>query len=149
VWPQLHGRAQPASSQHYLFARAAQERLGLFVLVPEFDVEAFPDAYSYNYGNVRRPPPKNALNGRDFWTFGIIDRLFAEVKAATRSNRKRFLMFGNSAGAQYVLRYLALTVRARLAAGGSQFRTIGPAKDPLRRRDIGSPFAPPFPLAGN
>jgi hypothetical protein len=31
------------------------------------------------------------------------------VKAATRSNHERFMMFGNSARAQYVLRYLALT----------------------------------------
>jgi poly(3-hydroxybutyrate) depolymerase len=104
----MHGFDRAASDFLNVWLEPA-DRLGLFVLVPEFDVEAFPDAHSYNYGNVRRLPPDNVLNSRNFWNFGIIDRLFAKVKAATRSSRECFLMFGNSAGAQYVLRYLALT----------------------------------------
>ena len=83
------------------------ERLGLLVMVPEFDVEAFPDAYSYNYGNVRRPGAE--FRPRDLWNFGIIDRLFEQVRAALRFQREKFSFFGLSAGAQYVQRYLALT----------------------------------------
>jgi hypothetical protein len=29
------------------------EQLCLLLLAPEFDVEAFPDAHAFNYGNVR------------------------------------------------------------------------------------------------
>jgi len=120
----MHGFDRAASDFGNVWLEPAG-RLGLFVLVPEFDVEAFPDAHSYNYGNVRRPPPDNALNPRNFWNFGIIDRLFAKVKAATRSSRECFLMFGNSAGAQYALRYLALTeapfVRMAIAANSGWY----------------------------
>jgi poly(3-hydroxybutyrate) depolymerase len=120
----MHGFDRAPSDFRNVWLEPAA-RLGLFVLVPEFDVEAFPDAHSYNYGNVRRPPPDNALNPRESWSFGIIDRLFAEVRAATGSSRARFMMFGNSAGAQYVLRYLALTeapfVRIAIAANSGWY----------------------------
>jgi hypothetical protein len=87
----------------------ATERIGQIVLVPEFDAAQFPDVYAYNYGNVRRPPPYGTVLPRDLWNFGIIDRLFEHVRTAIGSNRETFGMFGNSAGAQYVMRYLALT----------------------------------------
>jgi hypothetical protein len=104
----MHGFDRAAHDFRNVWLGSAK-RLGLFVLVPEFDLEAFPDAHSYDYGNARRPPPDNLPNPRDLWNFGIIDRLFAAAKVATRSDRPRFAMFGNSAGAQYVFRYLALT----------------------------------------
>lgn len=65
--------------------------------------------YSYNYGSVRRSAPSGNFLPRDLWNIGIVDRLFQHIKAVIGSNRKTFGMFGNSAGAQYVLRYLALT----------------------------------------
>ena len=55
------------------------------------------------------PPPSNTVLPREHWNFGIIDRLFAHVRDSIGSNRRSFGLFGNSAGAQYVLRYLALT----------------------------------------
>jgi hypothetical protein len=89
----MHGFDRAAFDFRNVWLDTAK-RLGLFGLVPEFDIEAFPDAHSYNYGNVRRPPPDNTPNPRDVWNFGIIDRLFAGVKAATRSNRQRFGCLG-------------------------------------------------------
>jgi hypothetical protein len=95
-------------------------RNGQIVLVPEFDTRQFPDFYAYNFGGVRLPPPSNAVLPRELWNFGIIDRLFAHVRGSIDSNRRSFGLFGNSAGAQYVLRYLALTespaVEAAVAA---------------------------------
>lgn len=85
------------------------DRLGLTVLVPEFDTEAFPDAYAYNYGNVRLSPPSATVLPRDLWNFGIIDRLFQHVRTMMPCDRDGFSLFGLSAGAQYVFRYLALT----------------------------------------
>jgi hypothetical protein len=84
-------------------------RNGQIVLVPEFDVHQFPDFYAYNFGGVRLPPPSNTVFPRERWNFGIVDRLFAHVREAIGSNRSSFGLFGNSAGAQFVLRYLALT----------------------------------------
>jgi hypothetical protein len=48
--------------------------------------------------------------------FGMIGRLFEHVRIAIDSDRKTFGLFGNSAGAQYVLRYLALTQGASVDA---------------------------------
>ncbi len=79
------------------------------VLVPEFDARQFPGVHAYNFGGVRRPPPDGTINAREEWNFGLIDRLFLHVRNAIGSNRAKFGMFGNSAGSQYVLRYLALT----------------------------------------
>ena len=84
------------------------ERNGQIVLVPEFDAEAFPDVYAYNYGNVRLAPPSSTVLPRNLWSFGIIDRLFHYVRLSLGSNRETFGLFGNSAGSQFVLRCLAL-----------------------------------------
>ncbi len=52
----------------------------MIVLVPEFNMEAFPDVYAYNYGNVRPDGRDAAVLPREHWTFGIIDRLFKQVR---------------------------------------------------------------------
>jgi hypothetical protein len=104
----MHGFDRAASDFRDVLVDQA-ERCGLIVLVPEFDAEAFPDAYAYNYGNVMVSPPAATVLPREQWNFGIIDRLFQRVKITTGSYRETFGLFGNSAGAQYVFRYLALT----------------------------------------
>lgn len=75
---------------------------GQIVLVPEFDPVQFPGIAAYNFGGATPGLPRSA------WTFAIIDRLFEHVRQAICSNKDRFSLFGNSAGAQFVLRYLAL-----------------------------------------
>jgi hypothetical protein len=104
----MHGLDRAASDFRDVLVDQA-ERTGQIVLVPEFDEAQFPDVYAYNYGNVRRPPPNETVVPRDLWNFGIIDRLFEYVRTALDTDRKTFGLFGNSAGAQFVLRYLALT----------------------------------------
>ncbi|MGY4231237.1 dienelactone hydrolase [Bradyrhizobium sp. USDA 4449] len=103
----MHGVDRAAAEFRDLLAPQA-ERNGQIVLVPEFDPDQFPGVYAYNFGGVRRPPPDNAVLPRDHWSFGVIDRLFQHVRHATGSSRDSFGLFGNSAGAQFVLRYLAL-----------------------------------------
>ena len=85
------------------------ERLGLLVLVPEFDAEAFPGAHGYNFGNARSPDPHGAMVPRSLWNFGILDRVFEQTRVSLDLRQKTFGLFGLSAGGQYVLRYLALT----------------------------------------
>jgi hypothetical protein len=104
----MHGLDRAAAEFRDVLASQA-ERNGQIVLVPEFDAKQFPDVYAYNYGGVRLPPPSGAVFSRDRWNFGIIDRLFQYVRVSVGSLRDTFRLFGNSAGSQYVLRYLALT----------------------------------------
>jgi poly(3-hydroxybutyrate) depolymerase len=95
----LHG-ATRAGEEFRDWLVASAQKLGFLLLVPEFDVEAFPNAHAYNYGNVRTAPPDNRVIPRSGWNFGIIDRLFDHVVETTGSNAKSFHLFGLSAGAQ-------------------------------------------------
>ncbi|MCJ9719897.1 hypothetical protein MOV66_00775 [Agrobacterium sp. SHOUNA12C] len=103
----MHGLDRAASDFRDVLVKRVDQH-GMIVLVPEFDGEAFPDVYAYNYGNVRSAEGAVATT-RDQWSFGIVDRLFQHVRDGVGSERATFGMFGNSAGSQFVLRYLALT----------------------------------------
>jgi hypothetical protein len=128
-WPSVAANDSRIVSAMHGFDRAAEtfrdlcrigaELHGLLILVPEFSAQSFPDAYAYNYGNVRQSSPNAPLLPRALWNFGIIDRLFLAVREATGSNQNQFGIFGNSAGGQYVLRYLALTRGPRVASAVS------------------------------
>jgi hypothetical protein len=85
----MHGFDRASSDFRDCLVTSA-ERLDLVVLVPEFDAEAFPTAHSYNYGNVRLPPPDETFIQRDDWNFGLIDRLFERVRAEIVSNTGTF-----------------------------------------------------------
>ena len=115
----MHGFDRAASGFRDVLVSQAN-RSGQIVLVPEFDKLQFPDADAYNYGNVIRQHPSGAPAPRRLWNFGIVDRLFEAVRDAVGSRRQGFGLFGNSAGAQFVLRYFALTegpaVHAAVAA---------------------------------
>ena len=103
----MHGIDRAAAEFRNVMAPQAA-RNGQMVLVPESDIHQFPDFYSYNFGGVRPSAEQHRASTRAL-NFGIIDRLFAHVRDSISSNRSSFGLFGNSAGAQYVLRYLALT----------------------------------------
>lgn len=104
----MHGFDRAASDFRDALVSQA-DRSGQIVLVPEFDKAQFPDAYAYNYGNVVRRQSNEAPAPRRLWNFSIVDRLFEEVRDAVGSKQKSFGLFGLSAGAQFVLRYFALT----------------------------------------
>ena len=103
----LHGVDRAAARFRDVMIAGAQ-RNGQVVLVPEFDPHQFPGIDAYNFGGVRLPSPANTVSPREQWTFGVVDRLFAFARLALSSDRNTFSMFGNSAGAQFVLRHLAL-----------------------------------------
>lgn len=104
----LHGLDREASDFRDVFVETS-EHIGKIVIVPEFDLENFPDLYSYNFGNVIHPPPSLELKHRKVWSFTLVDRLFSALKNANRYQHHDFDIYGNSAGSQYVLRYVALT----------------------------------------
>lgn len=104
----LHGITRDAAGFRDDMAEHCQ-RNGQIVAVPEFNLQNFPDHYAYNFGGVCLPPPSNIKLPRNHWNFGVIDELFDIVRKQLGSQRTTFSLYGNSAGAQYVLRYLALT----------------------------------------
>jgi len=85
---------------------APAEAQGLLLVAPEFARARFPTTASYNWGNVvdvaGQPLPPEA------WSFGLIDRVWARVRDAVGATRPGYALFGHSAGAQFVHRYLLL-----------------------------------------
>lgn len=107
----MHGVNRNADDYRDNWIALADEH-NLLIVAPEFSKKDFPSAWAYNLGNVmssagadgkRLPAP------RKDWSFPIIDRIFAAVRAATGSRRTTFSIFGHSAGAQFVHRYLTFT----------------------------------------
>jgi poly(3-hydroxybutyrate) depolymerase len=87
-------------------------KYGFVLLAPEFSSEAFPGEERYNLGNTRdeqqRPIP------REQWTFSFVEPIFDWMKAATGSRSERYHLFGHSAGAQFVHRFLYFIPEARV-----------------------------------
>jgi hypothetical protein len=86
----------------------------LLVVVPEFSAESFPGASWYNYGN--RTDADGTANPRSQWTYGIVARTFAALRAAGITRRHTYGMFGHSAGGQFVHRLISLGFRDGVAA---------------------------------
>jgi len=86
----------------------------VLVVVPEFSNESFPGADWYNFGN--RTDEHGAPRPRGQWTYGVVERLFAELRAAGITRRHLYGTFGHSAGGQFVHRMLSLGFRDRVAA---------------------------------
>jgi pimeloyl-ACP methyl ester carboxylesterase len=83
------------------------ERHGLIVLAPEFDAARF-SSRLFNMGNIEDPD-------RTHWTFGLIERLFDAVRAGEQLQTGDYLLFGHSAGAQFVHRLMLLADEPRVS----------------------------------
>jgi len=75
------------------------EKYNFLLILPEYSERLFPKIESYQYGNVRTKP-------KAFWTYYVNDRIFKLVKRITGSKQKKYYIWGNSAGAQFVHRQL-------------------------------------------
>jgi hypothetical protein len=86
----------------------------VLVVVPEFPADSFPGVGWYNFGN--RTDDHGAPRPRGQWTYGVVERLFAELRTAGITRRRHYGIFGHSAGGQFVHRMLSLGFRGRVAA---------------------------------
>jgi len=75
------------------------EKYNILLILPEYSEQLFPKIEAYQYGNVRTKP-------KELWTYYVNDRIFELVKRLTGSQREKYCIWGNSAGAQFVHRQL-------------------------------------------
>jgi hypothetical protein len=89
------------------------ESIRLLVIAIEFSEASFPDYLWYHFGN--RHDEAGTPNPPEQWTYGIDERLFAELRAQGLTNQQRYGLFGHSAGGQFVHRMLSFGYRDRVA----------------------------------
>ena len=75
------------------------EKYNILLIRPEYSERLFPKSESYQYGNVRTKP-------KELWTYYVNDRIFKLVKRITGSQQKKYYIWGNSAGSQFVHRQI-------------------------------------------
>jgi poly(3-hydroxybutyrate) depolymerase len=130
--------------------KAYADEYNLLLVVPEFSRDKFPDC-AYNFGNVG--DDKRGPNSRKSWTFGVIDRVFAEAKARSGAQHDQYSLFGHSAGSQFVHRYLifAKATKADVIVAANAGSYTMPTQEILfpwglkgtdiTRNDLGNAFA--------
>lgn len=93
----LHGKSRDASNYRDHWELAA-DRYGFLVVAPEFSEKSWPGSAAYNLGDVA----DNA--NPEKWSYSVIEHLFDEM----RDGQKDYRIFGHSAGAQFVHRFMML-----------------------------------------
>ncbi len=100
----MHGVNRDADRYRDEWTPHAQ-KYGFILVAPEFSNKDFPDNENYTQGGKPGTPS----------AFGFIEPVFDAVKAATGNRSERYYLFGHSAGAQFVHRFLYFVPNARVA----------------------------------
>ena len=89
------------------------DEAGILAIAIEFPEASFPDYLRYHFGNLH--DESGTPNPRAQWTYGIDERLFAALRAQGVTARRRYGLFGHSAGGQFVHRMLSFGYREHVA----------------------------------
>lgn len=108
----MHGVQRDAD--RYLREWAAlSRRQGLVVVVPEFSKDRFPGADSYNLGDTQTAD--GDLKPRSQWSYQVIEEAFDAVRSQEGLTADSYILYGHSAGAQFVHRFVMLGEGPRLS----------------------------------
>ncbi|HEV2553657.1 MAG TPA: hypothetical protein VGV17_07875 [Bosea sp. (in: a-proteobacteria)] len=132
----IHGLERNAERARDNWVEAA-ERYDLLIAAPHFDRERFPTRL-FQQGGVR----DEADPAR--WVYASIERFFDRALASGRVEGESYILFGHSAGAQFVHRMALLMPAARFSTAVSA--NAGYYTMPLRGEAAG--FAYPYSLDG-
>lgn len=98
----MHGMGRNGSGYFNVWVEQA-DKYGFIVLTPTFSEEQFAEE-SYQQGNIMGPDGK--FNKKEDMTYTIVDDIFEYFLDHSESKAKKFNIYGHSAGAQFVHRYL-------------------------------------------
>lgn len=131
----LHGAGRDAVELRD--AWIAESNIKEFILiVPEFTEQFFPGGNAYILGNVfedgNNPSPQT-LNPELDWTFSLIEPIFEKVKSDSGNKSTEFNMYGFSAGAQFVHRFIMFKPNASfdkvVASAAGWYTTVDQTTD--------------------
>jgi hypothetical protein len=93
------------------------EEVGILAIAIEFPEASFPEHLWYHFGNLR--DEAGTPNPRAQWTYGIDERLFAALQTQGVTTRRRYGLFGHSAGGQFVHRMVSFGFREHVTVAVS------------------------------
>lgn len=116
----MHGMGRNADEYRDQWHEVALE-FDFLLIVPEFNENDFPGTDAYNIGNVY-DQEGNPVS-RELWSFSAIEPLFDAARTRFGMTAEAYAIYGHSAGAQFVHRFLfhvpdARVVRAVAANAG-------------------------------
>jgi poly(3-hydroxybutyrate) depolymerase len=100
----MHGASRDAP-RYYEDWKSLAESQGFIVAVPYLSKDHFPGSESYNLGNVFDPDTgePNAIEQR---TFSLVEPLFDEIVSRVGGEQQDYILYGHSAGSQFVHRLM-------------------------------------------
>jgi poly(3-hydroxybutyrate) depolymerase len=107
----MHGVKRDAERYRDEWLPHAKER-GFILVTPEFSEKDFPGSDGYNTGNMMDAKDKPRPQAE--WSFSFLEPIFDVVKAATGNRSERYSIYGHSAGAQFVHRFMYFMPEARV-----------------------------------
>lgn len=108
----IHGVGRNAEEYLEDWVELADAKRFLLV-VPEFTKKEFPGEESFNSGNLFDAAGR--LRPREEWSFSMIEPAFDAVRARLGSTRADYALYGHSAGAQFVQRFLYFVPEVRVS----------------------------------
>ncbi|MBU7579748.1 MAG: hypothetical protein KAF27_04665 [Porphyrobacter sp.] len=107
----MHGVNRDADRYCDEWAGLARQH-GFIAVCPQFDSANFPGALGYNTGYFTTAD--GTPRPRSQWSFAAIEPLFDDVRSRFGTKAARYTIYGHSAGAQFVHRYVLFTPEARI-----------------------------------
>ena len=86
------------------------EQYSSLLIVPEFSQDNYPGDYWYNAGNTYS---SEKWNPKANWTYMAIEHLFDYIREKSGATQSTYLLFGHSAGGQFVHRMVTFLPEAR------------------------------------
>ncbi len=111
-----HGVGRNGADYRDYWVRLVDEA-GVLAISIEFPESSFPEYLWYHFGNLH--DDSGTPNPREQWTYGIDERLFAALQDKGLTGRRRYGLFGHSAGGQFVHRMLSFGFRDHVAVAVS------------------------------
>lgn len=94
--------------------KAYAESKGFIVLAPEYDKKSYPEN-DYQFGGVMESETSTTSRPKAQWTYSSIEDIFDACVKALDSDQKTYMIYGHSAGGQFVHRFLLAMPEARVS----------------------------------
>ncbi len=109
----MHGASRDAP-RYFDDWKALAETGGFIVVVPYLSRDRFPGSAAYNLGNVF-DTDTGRQRDKGAWTFSMLEPLFDEAARRVGGEQENYVLYGHSAGSQFVHRYMYYVPEARVS----------------------------------